>query len=196
MTRIAFIGAGSVEFTKDLLGDLLSFPELAGATIALHDIDRERLDAAEAMARWTNEAIGADATIEAHLERRAALDGCDHVINMIQVGGHAATLLDFDIPNRHGLRQTIGDTLGVGGIFRALRTIPVMLGIGADMAELCPEAWLLNYTNPMATLCWAMYEGSPIERVVGLCHSVQNTTRELASWSGCPTRRSPTSAPG
>ncbi|MDX6494289.1 MAG: alpha-galactosidase [Gaiellales bacterium] len=186
MTRIAFIGAGSVEFTKDLLGDLLSFPELAGATIALHDIDRERLDAAEAMARWTNEAIGANATIEAHLDRRAALEGCDHVINMIQVGGHAATLLDFDIPNRHGLRQTIGDTLGVGGIFRALRTIPVMLGIGADMAELCPDAWLLNYTNPMATLCWAMYDGSPIERVVGLCHSVQNTTRELAELVGVP----------
>ena len=153
MTRIAFIGAGSVEFTKDLLGDLLSFPELAGATIALHDIDRERLDAAQAMARWTSGAIGAGATIEAHIDRRAALDGCDHVINMIQVGGHAATLLDFEIPSRHCLRQTIGDTLGVGGIFRALRTIPVMLGIGSDMAELCPDAWLLTYTNPMATLC-------------------------------------------
>jgi alpha-galactosidase len=186
MTRIAFIGAGSVEFTKDLLGDLLSFPELAGATIALHDIDRERLDAAEAMARWTSAAIGAGATIEAHLDRRAALEGCDHVINMIQVGGHAATLIDFEVPNRHGLRQTIGDTLGVGGIFRALRTIPVMLGIGADMAQLCPDAWLLNYTNPMATLCWAMYEGTPIDRVVGLCHSVQNTTRELAELVGVP----------
>ena len=160
MTRIAFVGAGSVEFTRDLLGDILSFPELADATIALHDIDPERLAAGEAMARWTNQALGAHATIEAHLDRRAALEGCDHVINMIQVGGHAATLIDFEIPKRHGLRQTIGDTLGIGGIFRALRTIPVMLGIAADMAELCPDAWLLNYTNPMAMLCWATYEAS------------------------------------
>src|SRR5438552_897429 len=186
MTRIAFIGAGSVEFTKDLLGDLLSFPELAGATIALHDVDRGRLHAAEAMARWTNGAIGAGATIEAHLDRRAALDGCDHVINMIQVGGHAATLLDFEIPHRHGLRQTIGDTLGVGGIFRALRTIPVLLGIAEDMHGECPDAWLLNYTNPMAMLCWAVYAGSPIDRVVGLCHSVQHTTRRLAELVDVP----------
>ena len=161
MTRIAFVGAGSVEFTRDLLGDILSFPELADATIALHDIDPERLATGEAMARWTNQALGAEATIEAHLDRRAALEGCDHVINMIQVGGHEATLIDFEIPKRHGLRQTIGDTLGIGGIFRSLRTIPVMLGIAADMSELCPDAWLLNYTNPMAMLCWATYEASP-----------------------------------
>jgi alpha-galactosidase len=186
MTRIAFIGAGSVEFTKNLLGDLLTFPELADATIALHDIDAERLDTAAAMARWTSGALGAGATIEAHLDRRAAIDGCDHVINMVQVGGHAATLLDFEIPKRFGLRQTIGDTLGVGGIFRALRTIPVMLDIAADMSELCPGAWLLNYTNPMAMLCWATYAGSPIHRVIGLCHSVQWTTRGLAEIVGVP----------
>ena len=186
MTRIAFIGAGSVEFTRDLLGDLLTFPELANATIALHDIDPERLEAAEAMARWTCGALSAPATIEAHLDRRAAIDGCDHVINMIQVGGHAATLIDFEVPKRFGLRQTIADTLGVGGIFRALRTIPVMLDIAADMADLCPDAWLLNYTNPMAMLCWATYAGSPIQRVVGLCHSVQWTTRGLADLIGVP----------
>jgi len=186
MTRIAFVGAGSVEFTKDLLGDLLSFPELTDATIALHDIDRERLDAAEAMARWTASALGAPATIEAHLDRRAALAGCDHVINMIQVGGHAATLIDFDVPKRFGLRQTIGDTLGIGGIFRALRTIPVMQGIARDMFELCPDAWLLNYTNPMAMLCWSVYAGTPLKRVVGLCHSVQWTTRGLAELVGVP----------
>ena len=138
------------------------------------------------MARWTSDAVGAGATIEAHLDRRAALEGCDHVINMVQVGGHAATLLDFEIPERYGLRQTIGDTLGIGGIFRALRTIPVMLGIAADMAEVCPDAWLLNYTNPMAMLCWAVYAGSPIHRVVGLCHSVQWTTRGLAELVGVP----------
>jgi alpha-galactosidase len=186
MTRIAFIGAGSVEFTKNLLGDLLTFPELAGATIALHDIDQERLDSAEAMARWAASALGAPATIEAHLDRRAALEGCDHVINMIQVGGHEATLIDFEVPKRFGLRQTIGDTLGIGGIFRALRTIPVMQGIARDMFELCPDAWLLNYTNPMAMLCWSVYAGTPIHRVVGLCHSVQWTTRGLAELVGVP----------
>jgi alpha-galactosidase len=186
MTRIAFVGAGSVEFTKNLLGDLLTFPELADATIALHDIDAERLDAAEAMARWTASAVGAGATIEAHLDRRAALEGSDHVINMIQVGGHAATLIDFEVPKRFGLRQTIGDTLGIGGIFRALRTIPVMADIARDMFELCPDAWLLNYTNPMAMLCWSVYAGTPIQRVVGLCHSVQWTTRGLAELVGVP----------
>jgi len=186
MTRVSFVGAGSVEFTKNLLGDLLTFPELAGATIALHDIDRERLDAAEAMARWTAATLGAPATIEAHLDRRAALDGADHVINMIQVGGHAATLVDFEVPKRFGLRQTIGDTLGIGGVFRALRTIPVMLDIARDMFELCPDAWLLNYTNPMAMLCWSVYAGTPIHRVVGLCHSVQWTTRGLTELVGVP----------
>ena len=186
MTRIAFVGAGSVEFTRNLLGDLLTFPELADATIALHDIDPERLETAEAMAQWTNRELGARATFEAHLDRRAALDGCDFVVNMIQVGGHPATLIDFEVPQRYGLRQTIGDTLGVGGIFRALRTIPVMLDIARDMDELCPDAWFLNYTNPMAMLCWATYAGSPIQRIVGLCHSVQWTTRGLAELVGVP----------
>ncbi len=186
MTRIAFVGAGSVEFTRNLLGDLLTFPELADATIALHDIDAERLETAEAMARWTNAEVGARATFEAHLDRRAALEGCDFVVNMIQVGGHAATVTDFEVPKRYGLRQTIGDTLGIGGIFRALRTIPVMLDIARDMDELCSDAWLLNYTNPMAMLCWATYSGSPIRRIVGLCHSVQWTTRGLAELVGVP----------
>ena len=184
--RVVFIGAGSVEFTKNLLGDILTFPELAGSEIVLHDIDSERLEAGIAIARWTNEALGAGATVSATLDRRAALEGADYVINMIQVGGHDATLIDLETPLRHGLRQTIGDTLGVGGIFRALRTIPVMLGIASEMSEECPDAWLLNYTNPMAILCWAVYEGSPIDRVVGLCHSVQGTTRHLAELVGVP----------
>jgi alpha-galactosidase len=186
MTRIAFIGAGSIEFTRDLLGDLLSFPELAQADIALHDIDPERLATAEAMARWTADQLGAQPTFSAHLDRRDALAGADFAFNMIQVGGHAATLLDFEIPARHGLRQTIADTLGIGGIFRALRTIPVMLGIGRDMAELCPDAWLLNYTNPMAMLCQAYAHGSPHTKIVGLCHSIQHTTRQLAEYVGVP----------
>jgi alpha-galactosidase len=184
--KIVFIGAGSVEFTKNLLGDILTFPELADAEIVLHDIDDERLEAAEAIARWTNGAVGASATISSHRDRRAALEGADYVVNMVQVGMHEATVLDFEIPLRHGLRQTIGDTLGMGGIFRALRTIPVLLGIAEDMGRECPQAWLLNYTNPMAMLCWAVYEGSAIQRVVGLCHSVQHTTRRLAELVGVP----------
>jgi alpha-galactosidase len=184
--RIVFIGAGSVEFTKNLLGDILSFPELATSEIVLHDIDRERLEAGVAIAGWTVDAFGAGASISSTLDRRAALEGADYVVNMIQVGGHDATLIDFEVPVRHGLRQTIGDTLGIGGIFRALRTIPVMLGIAADMHEECPDAWLLNYTNPMAMLCWAVYEGSPVDRIVGLCHSVQGTTRRLAELVGVP----------
>jgi alpha-galactosidase len=184
--RIVFIGAGSVEFTKNLLGDILTFPELAASEIVLHDIDPERLQAGAAIAHWTNTAVGGAARISSTLDRRAAIEGADYVINMVQVGGHEATLLDFELPLSHGLRQTIGDTLGIGGIFRALRTIPVMLGIARDMAEGSPDAWLLNYTNPMAMLCWAVYEGSPIDRVVGLCHSVQGTTRRLAELVGVP----------
>jgi alpha-galactosidase len=184
--RIVFIGAGSVEFTRALTSDILAFPELSASELVLHDIDPERLEAAEAIARWISDTLGAPARISSSLDRRAALDGADFVINMIQVGMHEATLRDFEIPGRHGLRQTIGDTLGVGGIFRSLRTIPVMLGIAEDMARACPGAWLLNYTNPMAMLCWSVYEASPATRVVGLCHSVQHTTRRLADLAGVP----------
>lgn len=180
MLKITFIGAGSVTFTRELLGDLLAFEELADAHIALHDINEERLRTSEAMARWIDGQLGGRATITTHVDRREALDGADFAINMIQVGMHESTLLDFDIPAKYGLRQTIGDTLGIGGIFRALRTIPVMLGIGEDMAAVCPDAWLLNYTNPMSILCQAYAEGSPHKKIVGLCHSIQHTTRQMA----------------
>jgi alpha-galactosidase len=186
MTRIAFVGAGSVEFTAKLLGDILAFRELASAEIALHDIDPERHDAAEAIAQRVSRGLGASAAIGAHLDRREALDGADYVICTVQVGMHEATLRDFEIPLKYGLRQTIGDTIGIGGIFRALRTIPVLQSIAADMAELCPEAWLLNYTNPMAMLCWSVYAGTPLDKVVGLCHSVQGTIRTLADYIGVP----------
>src|SRR3954466_2253480 len=186
VTRIAFIGAGSIEFTRDLLGDLLTYDDLGELHVALHDIDRERLETAEAMSRWTAQELGAQLSLSTHLDRREALDGADFAFNMIQVGGHAATLLDFEIPARHGLRQTIADTLGIGGVFRALRTIPVMLAIGRDMADLCPDAWLLNYTNPMAMLCQAYGHGSPHTKIVGLCHSVQHTTHKLAGLVGVP----------
>ena len=186
MTRIVFIGAGSVEFTRNLLGDILTFPELADAEIVLHDINAERLATAEAMAKWTNEAVGGRARVESHLDRRRALEGADFAINTIEVGGIAATRRDFDIPKKYGLRQTIGDTSGVGAVFRALRTIPVMDGIAADMAELCPGAWMLNYTNPMAMNCWAWYAAWPEVPIVGLCHSIQNTSRQIAEYVGVP----------
>jgi alpha-galactosidase len=186
MTKIAFVGAGSVEFTGMLVADILAYPELRDVTISLHDIDTERLETAEGVARAIAHQLGAAPAIEADLERRPALYGADYVINMIQVGGHAATVIDHEIPARYGLRQTIGDTLGVGGVFRALRTIPVMHAIAEDMAEVCPGAWLLNYTNPMAMLCWATYEGTAQDRIVGLCHSVQNTTEQLAHLVGVP----------
>ena len=184
--RIVLIGAGSVEFTRILLADLIAFPELAEATVVLHDIDPERLATAEQIAAATNLAAGAHLGIEAHIDRRAALDGADFVINEIQVGGYDATLRDFEIPKRYGLRQTIGDTLGVGGIFRGLRTIPVLLAIADDMAEVCPQALLLNYTNPMAMLPWAIWASGRKTPVVGLCHSVQNTHEQIAEIVGVP----------
>jgi alpha-galactosidase len=186
MTRIAFIGAGSVVFTKNLLGDILALPDLRDVEIALHDIDADRLATAQTMARWVAGERAARPQITTHDDRRAAIDGADFVINMVQIGGHEATLLDFEIPARYGLRQTIGDTLGVGGIFRALRTAPHMLALGNEMAELCPHGWLLNYTNPMAMLCELVYQGTPTQQVVGLCHSVQATVRDLAELVGVP----------
>ncbi|TDD86183.1 alpha-glucosidase/alpha-galactosidase [Actinomadura darangshiensis] len=186
MTKIVFVGAGSVVFTQALLADLLGFPELADAHIALHDIDAERLETAEAAARRIAEARGARPVITAHRERRAAFDGADFVINMIQVGGHDATVTDFEVPARFGLRQTIADTIGVGGIFRALRTFPVLDGIAADMAACCPDAWLLNYTNPMAMNVWYLAAATPIRNAVGLCHSVYWTTRGLAELVDVP----------
>jgi alpha-galactosidase len=185
MPKIVFVGAGSVEFTKNLLGDILTFPELQQATISLYDIDPIRLDTAERMARWTAQTLGAAPTIEATDDRKRALDGADYVINMIQVGGHAATLLDFDIPRKYGLKQTIGDSHGIGGIFRALRTLPVMLDIARDMEKLCPGALFLNYTNPMSMLCWAVFQATSVP-IVGLCHSVQNTTWQISQYAGIP----------
>jgi alpha-galactosidase len=179
MAVITFLGAGSVVFTRELLADLLGFPELRDVTLSLHDIDPERLATAEAIARQTSSQLGAKPTIRASLDRRTALAGADYVINSIQVGMHAATVRDFEIPERYGLRQTIGDTLGIGGIFRALRTFPVLAGIAADMREICPDAWLLNYTNPMAMNIGYLAAIAPDLRVVGLCHSVYWTVRGL-----------------
>ncbi len=186
MIRVAFIGAGSVEFTKNLLTDIFAFPELREAEISLHDIDPGRLETAGMMARWTSDRLGAAAKVEEHLDRRAALEGADFVINMVQIGMHEATLLDFEIPRKYGLKQTIADSLGIGGIFRGLRTIPFVLDLSREMRELCPDALLLNYTNPMSILTWAVYRAYPDVRVAGLCHSVPYTIREIASYAGVP----------
>src|SRR5881397_1445901 len=129
--KIVLNGAGSVEFTKELLADILGFEELSDATISLHDVNGERLETAEAIARWTRDALGAGGRIESHLDRRAALDGADYVISMIRVGGHDGLKLDFAVPARHGVRQAMGDTLGLGSIFRALCTIPSLQTLGA-----------------------------------------------------------------
>jgi alpha-galactosidase len=180
MPRIAFVGAGSTVFTRHLIGDVLAQPELARSTFSLMDIDPARLETSRAAAEDLVAAHGADATVEATLDRRTALDGADYVVTCFQVGGLESTLVDFEIPKRYGLRQTIGDTVGVGGISRALRTIPVLLDVCADIEELCPDALLLQYVNPMAMLCWAVAERSSV-RAVGLCHSVQHTTGELAA---------------
>lgn len=184
MIRIAFIGAGSVVFTKNLLTDIFKFPELRGVEISLHDIDPERLETAGMMARWTSEQLDADARIEEHPDRRSALEGADFVINMVQIGMHEATLLDFEIPRKYGLKQTIADTLGIGGIFRGLRTIPFMLELSRDMKELCPDALLMNYTNPMSILMEALYKACPEVKSVGLCHSVPYTAMEISFYIG------------
>ena len=183
---ITFIGAGSVVFTKDLLADLLGFPDLADVTVALHDVDPERLATARAIAERVGEQLGAKPRVTTHLDRREALAGARFVVNMIQVGGLAATRTDFDVPQQFGLRQTIGDTLGIGGIFRALRTFPVLAGIARDMAEICPDAWLLNYTNPMSMNVRYLSEIAPALRTVGLCHSVYWTVAGLCELVGVP----------
>ncbi|MFI8849716.1 alpha-glucosidase/alpha-galactosidase [Streptomyces sp. NPDC053499] len=184
--KISFIGAGSVVFTQGLLADLFAFPELRGARIALHDIDPERLRTAEAAARQIAQACGASPHITAHADRRAALTGADFVINSVQIGMGEATRTDFEVPARFGVRQTIGDTLGVGGIFRGLRTFPFLEALGKDIAEVCPEAWLLNYTNPMAMNVQYLVQATGLTRVVGLCHSVHWTMHGLAELVGVP----------
>ena len=186
MPKITFIGAGSTVFARSLLGDILSFPELSGATISLYDIDSERLKTSEIVANRLAAALGATPQIDATTDRERALDGADYAICMVQVGGYKpGTVIDFEIPKKYGLRQTIADTLGIGGIMRALRTVPVLLGMVRDMERLCPKVTFLNYVNPMAMNCWAINRASSIT-TVGLCHSVQGTAEQLARDIGIP----------
>lgn len=177
MVKITFMGAGSTVFTKNVLGDAMLTPALSASEIALYDIDSTRLDESYNMLQIINKNCnGSRATIKKYLgvaNRKEALRGANFVVNAIQVGGYdPCTITDFEIPKKYGLRQTIADTLGIGGIFRALRTIPVMLDFAADMEAVCPGAWLLNYTNPMAMLTGAMLRATNV-KTVGLCHSVQ-----------------------
>ena len=176
MPKITFMGAGSTVFAKNVLGDCMMTPALAESEIALYDIDATRLDESARMLEAINRNNGSKAKIDRYLgvsQRKDALRGADYVVNAIQVGGYdPCTITDFEVPKKYGLRQTIADTLGVGGVFRALRTIPVMMDFAHDIEEVCPDAWFLNYTNPMAMLTGAMLRGTSV-KTVGLCHSVQ-----------------------
>ena len=192
MSKITIIGAGSVEFTRGILADLCAYEELHGSLeIALHDIDGERLAYAHRAAEQLVERSGAGYAVSAHEARASAFDGADYLINEIQVGGYAATRTDFDVPRKYGLRQTIGDTIGIGGIMRGLRTIPVMVEMANEMVERCPDGLLLNYTNPMAMVPWGIWSGSrlPASNVVGVCHSVRDTHAFLARTVGVPHER-------
>src|SRR5215469_8966768 len=183
--KVAFVGAGSIEFTRNVVTDLCSYPELSGQVhFALHDISPDRLSFAAALTSQIVAQTGAGATVSAAAERGPALDGAHYVINEVQVGGYAATQADFEIPAKYGVRQTIGDTLGIGGIFRGLRTIPVVTALAQDMLKYCPDAYLLNYSNPMAMLPWAVYAGTDFRKVFGLCHSVRDTHAFLAGLVG------------
>lgn len=181
MSKICLIGAGSTIFAKRLLGDILQTPGLQESEIVLHDIDTERLKTSAIVTKRIIESLGLATSIFASQDRKKALQGVDYVILMMQVGGYKpSTVIDFEIPKKYGLRQTIADTVGVGGIMRALRTVPVIKAILNDMEDVCPKATLLNYVNPMAMLCMAINRLAPELPMVGLCHSVQGTAKELA----------------
>jgi len=194
MPKITFIGAGSTVFARNLLGDILSYPELAESTIALHDIDPERLRTTQVVAGRIAVALGVHPTIEATLDRRAALDGADYAISMFQVAGYKpGTVIDFEIPKKYGLRQTIADTLGIGGIMRGLRTIPVLLAMCRDMEELCPDVTFLQYVNPMAInmrLYWELLKLAIERRCAafdfGRCTRNAGTYRFKAQWGAQP----------
>lgn len=185
--KIVFIGSGSIIFVKNLIGDCLLTPCLREAEYALLDIDKKKLKMSEAMLRTLNDNINnGKAMVKAYDNQKEALRGASFVISAIQVGGYKAVVPDFEIPMKYGLKQTYADTLGVGGIFRGLRTIPVMQDIVDDMLEVCPNAYLLNYVNPMCIITGAMLKKNTI-KMVGLCHSVQVCAYDLLKGLGMPT---------
>lgn len=178
MDKITFLGAGSTVFAKNVLGDCMTVEALQGFEFALYDIDEQRLHDSEMMLNNLKKNLNSNVTVSAYHNRKEALSGAKFIINAIQVGGYdPATITDFEIPKKYGLRQTIADTLGIGGIFRNLRTIPVMQAFAKDIKEVCPNAWFLNYTNPMAVLTNIMLKEGI--KTVGLCHSVQVCTNDL-----------------
>jgi alpha-galactosidase len=179
--KITIIGAGSSVFMKNIVGDILQRPALAGAAIRLMDIDPVRLEESAAIAGKLISTLGVSATVETFADQRRALDGTNFVVVCFQIGGYQpSTVIDFDVPKRFGLRHTIADTLGVGGIMRGLRTVPHLWRICEDMLEVAPNAVMLQYVNPMAINTWAIAEKYPTIKQVGLCHSVQGTAHELA----------------
>ena len=185
MPKITLIGAGSVVFTRNLCSDILLAPALQESTIALMDIDPGRLGQARDLVQAIVDRRGLEARVEATADRWEAVRDADYVITTFQQGGLDAYALDIEIPQRYGVEQCVGDTLGPGGVFRALRTIPVLIDLCRDLDEFAPDALLINYVNPMAANCWAvdMATGRPH---VGLCHSVQGTSEMLAAWTGVP----------
>lgn len=185
MPKITFIGAGSLVFTRRLCSDILLTPALQDSTITLMDVDPVRLRQAQAIVQSIIDHRGLKAKVEATTERRAAVTGADYVITTFQQGGLDAYKLDIEIPQKYGVEQCVGDTLGPGGVFRSLRTIPVLLDLCFDMDDVAPDALLLNYVNPMAANCWAVAEATGRPHV-GLCHSVQGTSEMLAKWINAP----------
>ncbi|MDR3186595.1 MAG: alpha-glucosidase/alpha-galactosidase [Christensenellaceae bacterium] len=177
--KICFLGAGSTIFAKNILGDCILAPTLDSFDIALHDIDSQRLDQSFSLISALNKKYGGKATITAELNRKKALENANFIVNAVQIGGYKpCTVTDFRIPRHYGLWQTIGDTLGIGGIMRALRTLPFLDDCASDIAEVCPNALFLNYTNPMAMLTGHMLQYTKIN-AVGLCHSVQSCVPHL-----------------
>ena len=184
MRRIAFIGAGSLGFSRRLMIDILSCEALRDTEFALMDVDRTRLRYMDKIAGRIVAEMGAPARHFVTTDRREALEGADFVVTMVLIGDIDVITHDIEIPLRYGVDQCIGDTLGVGGVFRTLRTLPVLVGVCQDMAEVCPDALLLNYTNPMAMLMWGQNLAVPEVTKVGLCHSVQGTAGQIARWCG------------
>ncbi|MEA3336251.1 MAG: alpha-glucosidase/alpha-galactosidase [Chloroflexota bacterium] len=185
MPKITFIGAGSLVFTRQLCSDILLAPALQGSIISLMDIDPQRLEQSRGIVQALIDQRGINARVEATIDQRQAVTGTDYVVTTFQQGGLEAYRLDIEIPQRYGVEQCVGDTLGPGGVFRSLRTIPVLLDLCNDMDEVAPDALLLNYVNPMAANCWAVAEESGRPHV-GLCHSVQGTSEMLARWINLP----------
>jgi len=185
VAKIVLIGAGSHVFSRHLITDILTYPKLRDSTISLMDISQENLDPVAAFANKLVRQQGFNTKIEATTSRREALEGADYVFVTISVGGPKWTHADSKIAAKYGVNEGVGDTLGPGGVFYAARHVPPILEICRDMEKICPEAWLMNYTNPMAIISWAVSDYTKIKNV-GLCHSVQGTSAELAKYMGIP----------